>query len=874
MTKTPPINPIEGLSWTDMVDYHVERTYLHDLPLLDASAPIRWQPLDPIDPTHDWGFVRLNQIPIGGNLAKDSDLFDFQSVLAALASLSSLKGEGNFRLALILSGNEGRFALHFGISRERHQRDDGEVQQSLQQVAAIVGSHLPGIKTDTLEERQRRELLEEMSSLERASAISGIPSLRHGSERYLVQTIDRFASQLREQRFALVILADPLDDHSIVTAQRKLRQLISELHPLVKVQSGTSQSQSEVEQLYRSLQEVGKDKSKILPTLGLAAIKIISSIALATKNPFALMSVPQTLDSAFNDLFRRNITHQVGTSLGTEQLNREVQEIESRLEMHHQRLQKGRNLGLWETGVYLLSDSDRTDQLGTSLLRSIAAGQDTHLEPIRVHHFSRLRRPQTPAGAIQTLQYPALRPETLKMDGEHPLGGHYRRITTILNTEELSLWMGLPRRELPGISARQRYPDFAVDAAEPSPTDLNLGHLMDFGVALQRHPLSVPLKDLTSHMFITGTTGSGKSNTTRQVLLELTRQNIPFLVIEPAKMEYADHFLRLKQQGQDVEVAIPGMDERLGQALAQLRLNPFEPVPGFPVEAHLDRLKTTMAASFSMQDVLPLLLEAALVEAYRKVGWLRPTASGLDPEKYPSVEHLRGAVQVVLERNRYGQEIQANLTAALNNRISALTMGRKNQLFGAAFSMFGTGTPADASGLAAWDTRMGRLFTRPAIINLSMLGDDADKSLVMGLLLNLLHEYRFVRGSARALQHVTVLEEAHRILRKPEPGMHSSKSHASEMFADLLAEVRDYGEGLIIVDQIPGKLIPDVLKNTNLKIVHRILARDDQEALAGSMGMTETQRTILTQLQKGEAVVQNANRVSLARIHSPRDLLQ
>jgi hypothetical protein len=99
-----------------------------------------------------------------------------------------------------------------------------------------------------------------------------------------------------------------------------------------------------------------------------------------------------------------------------------------------------------------------------------------------------------------------------------------------------------------------------------------------------------------------------------------------------------------------------------------------------------------------------------------------------------------------------------------------------------------------------------------------------------------------------------VIEEAHRLLRAPA-GRPGPAARAVEMFAGLLAEVRAYGEGLIIAEQIPAKLIPDVIKNTAVKIVHRLPAADDRQAVGATMNITDSQSQYLVTLPPGEAAV-------------------
>ena len=127
----------------------------------------------------------------------------------------------------------------------------------------------------------------------------------------------------------------------------------------------------------------------------------------------------------------------------------------------------------------------------------------------------------------------------------------------------------------------------------------------------------------------------------------------------------------------------------------------------------------------------------------------------------------------------------------------------------------------------------------------------------MALLLSRIYEFR--SGElAKGLKHVLVIEEAHRLLAKPpQTGEYSANSRGKsvEVFSDMLAEIRAYGQGIVIADQIPAKLIPDVIKNTDIKIVHRLMAKEDREAVGTAMNLTERQINDLNRATPGLATV-------------------
>ena len=172
-------------------------------------------------------------------------------------------------------------------------------------------------------------------------------------------------------------------------------------------------------------------------------------------------------------------------------------------------------------------------------------------------------------------------------------------------------------------------------------------------------------------------------------------------------------------------------------------------------------------------------------------------------------------------------------------RLTSLTLGVKGRMLNSRYSM-----------------NFDQLLDRHVVIEMEEIKDEKDKALLMGLIINRLAECMKQRHRIQpAFQHLTLIEEAHRLLSRPEPGDAESKKMGVEMFANLLAEVRKYGEGLIIADQIPNKLIADVIKNTNTKIVHRLFAADDRKIIGDAIGLSEEQQAFLPLLKPGETIV-------------------
>jgi hypothetical protein len=246
-----------------------------------------------------------------------------------------------------------------------------------------------------------------------------------------------------------------------------------------------------------------------------------------------------------------------------------------------------------------------------------------------------------------------------------------------------------------------------------------------------------------------------------------------------------------------------------------------------------------------MQEILPVILEEALVDLYASQGWLE---SKLPPPEavLPTLEQMYDRITRLVRDKGYEERITENITAAMRTRIGSLLRGWKGNLFN-----HPTSTP--------WSD----LFDKPVVVNLQSMGDDADKCFTMALLLNFMYEYRQAQYESEAgsresrLRHLAVFEEAHRILRAAPAMAYGANPQAKmgDMFADILAEIRAYGQGLAIVDQVASKLVPDALKNTNLKIIHRVVASDDRQAMAGTLALTTEQTEAIARLKIGEAIV-------------------
>ncbi|WP_431874737.1 ATP-binding protein [Amycolatopsis sacchari] len=396
--------------------------------------------------------------------------------------------------------------------------------------------------------------------------------------------------------------------------------------------------------------------------------------------------------------------------------------------------------------------------------------------------------------------------------------------------ELLAALTGPPSRELPGIRVVE---PVRFDVTPERDGDLVLGEVLD-NADQPAGDFAVTTGTLNRHVFVAGATGSGKSQTTRHLLERLHEAGIPWLVLEPAKAEYA----RMAGRIGPAEVAVirPG-----APGAVPLSVNPLEPEPGFPLATHIDLVRALFLAAFEATEPFPQVLAAALNRSYTDLGW--DTALGVSrfphaTPRYPDLGDLQRTALDVVSGIGYGQEVTDNVRGFIDVRLSSLRMGTPGRFFTG-------GHPLD----------VGDLVRRNVVVEIEDVGNDADAAFLTGAVLIRLHEHlRVGRGGHDGrLRHVTVVEEAHRLLKRTAPG--SPAAQAVELFTALLAEIRAYGEGIVIAEQIPAKIVPDVLKNTALKIVHRLPAADDRAAVGATMNLDDAQSRHVVSLPPGRAAV-------------------
>jgi hypothetical protein len=480
---------------------------------------------------------------------------------------------------------------------------------------------------------------------------------------------------------------------------------------------------------------------------------------------------------------------------------------------------------LWRVCPYVFGLGAADYAQAQAVAQAVFGGERSYPEPLRV----------VDAYAHRALIAQLGRPRESDNGGPQPY-----QYATPLPSAELATLAHLPLEEMPGYHVRD-YARFDVDPPPAAgPRRLALGDVLDYDRPTG-NAYTVNLDRLTQHSLVAGQTGAGKSHTIRHLLRGAWRQGVPFLVIEPAKAEYR-RLLDDPDIGPALRVFTLG-DERV----APFRLNPFAAPPGVSVLTHIDLLRSVFGAAFAMVGPMPQLLEQCLHAVYRDHGWNVATGQnrrGIHPLSWPTLSDLYDVIDPIVAAMGYGPRIGPELQAALRVRVDSLRAGSKGLMLD---------TPVSVP--------MSELLARPTVLELEAIGDDDEKAFVMGVLWIFLYEhYRAATDAATdRLRHLTVVEEAHRLLTAAPMTTNveiaNPRGKAVETFGNILSEIRAYGEGIILAEQIPSRLDEGALKNTSLKIAHRLVAADERAIVGGAMNMDETQLRFLAALPRGRAAV-------------------
>ena len=540
---------------------------------------------------------------------------------------------------------------------------------------------------------------------------------------------------------------------------------------------------------------------------------------------------------ALNLSHAETITNTFGTShsITMNSKNMMIENMLERIKKQIKRLDECESIGMWNCAAYFMSGSREISETAAGTYRALISGENSGVERSAINTWTDKESLPLLSTYITHFCHP-------KFDYVSAGESCIVSPAALISTKELAIEMSLPRKSVCGLPVIEHAVfgqqiirnDVISDNSEKA-DKISLGKVYHLNTKTDI-PVSLDLKSLTMHTFVTGSTGAGKSNTVYHILDELSYHRIPYLVIEPAKGEYRTKFTDANVYGIN-----PNKDELL-------RLNPFSFPKEIHVQEHIDRLAELFNVCWVMYAAMPAVLKDSIIRAYESAGWdMNKSVNTIHENLFPTFEDVLREIDVVIKESDYSGDTSSDYKGALKTRLRSLTNGINGMIF--------------SNREVSYD----KLFDSRTIVDLSKVGSTETKSLMMGVLVLKLQEYRMSNhnGTDSNLKHITVLEEAHNLLKKTstEQGQETAniQGKSVEMLTNAIAEMRTYGEGFIIVDQAPDLLDTAVIRNTNTKIVMRLPEGTDREITGFSMALNENQVKELSKLPQGVAVVYQNN---------------
>ena len=576
-------------------------------------------------------------------------------------------------------------------------------------------------------------------------------------------------------------------------------------------------------------------------TLGRAVTKAMATTSGISKSV--------NLGANFGANFARSstVTAMVGKSEGITQTftNFNIKHALELLESQMKRLEQSTALGMWDFAAYVISeDQNIANNVAHSYL-ALTLGEESYMSKSAINLWrgnvdDEMDAAKTISSYIRELRHPvfAMNPAIIQVDGEFNEYPSIITATTSLSGKELAYSLNFPQKSISGLPVLE-CAEFGrnvvtYDCTSEDEKKIGLGKVFHMN-HMETTPVELSLESLKSHAFITGSTGSGKSNTVYHLLNTSRRKGVKFLVVEPAKGEYKNVF------GNDKSVSVYGTNPRLSPLL---RINPFSFPEDIHILEHLDRLVEIFNVCWPMYAAMPAVLKSAIEKSYKDCGWdLLTSINRYSNDLYPDFADVARNIKAIIDSSEYDTENKGAYKGSLLTRLQSLTNGINGMIF----------SSDELSG--------DELFNNNVIVDLSRVGSTETKSLIMGMLVLKLQEFRMSEkvGMNADIRHITVLEEAHNLLRKASAAQSSESSNilgkSVEMIANAIAEMRTYGEGFIIADQAPGLMDMSVIRNTNTKIIMRLPDQTDRELVGRAANLNDDQIRELAKLPCGVAAV-------------------
>lgn len=802
--------------------------------------------------------------------------------------LSTMKIDGINFIYLILGSDEG-VGFYYGVSRNYSSLFDPEL--NIMEIGSkilepSIKGNFRGSKTREVTPKEKKEIIKRIGNMSNYSMLEGVPGVTKEDEKF--QGVDRLADVMMGDVFGFMIIATPATYDDIKEIEKDLYEIYSRIVPFSKksMQTGNSSNESKSDSISKGTSD---NRTVNTSTTNNEGVTITNGTSTNIQNGTNISD--GTSSSTNNRDTSNGTTHSAtrvnskatgttestakntggsktegistskGTNSGTsiqtstgtstsssktiEYIDKKSQDwIKYLDEVIIPRLDYGMGKGIFLATSFLFSDSKATLKKLENTAISLYSGEKGNKVPLRAVPINKnnikvsyIKNFQMPTGRIGNSNLKEHETVSRSALSQYINDSKGFALGNWITTNELALISGLPQKEVVGLALKEEV-EFGLNykAKILEENKMLLGDLIQSGNVLSNNKVYLDKKDLDKHIFVAGVTGSGKTTTCHSILYN---SDLPFLVIEPAKTEYRV----LQDIYPDLLVFTLG-NETVG---TPFRLNPFEFFPHESITSRADMIKASIEAAFDMEAAIPQIIERAIYSCYEDYGWdvstkinykfENPYADGV--YSFPTLEDLLNKVPDVVDEQGFDNRLKNDYIGSIKARLMGLMMGTKGMMLN---------TPRSLD--------FKDLVNRRVVLELEEIRNGDEKSLVMGfVLMNLMQAIRGKYVDGEVHRHVTLVEEAHRLLSKFVAGDSPNKKRGVETFSDMLAEIRKYGECLVIVDQIPNKMTPEVLKNTNTKIVHKIFAEDDKDAIGNTIVLDKEQKAFLSNLDTGRAVV-------------------
>lgn len=858
-----------------VADSLIRRTYLSGL---DEQKVIKFENtgMEPINRDN----VRMHQLT---RLVYDKR----ENTLENLLNIYAAVGSAGYGLVLILKSDGKTTILHLGVRSDTAKTKSATSGMKI--LSQALDGHMCGSKHENLSydrivptgngDAGESCLLNfddiTQSDTWAVSALAGIPALKTAERDAFTQGLERFIDAMQGIRYTAVVIAEPVLPKRCKVIEEGLERLASTFSGLAKMQVARgstdtiSISKTVTDGITKTIiDSVAKTQSHTMGTnwsrtVGITAsakFGVVGSISgsssdskggSASVTEGATIGYQTAISSLNSSAIGGILACGTSESRTIEVQNKSIARLLEKIDQQLRRMDEAKSYGLWNAGTYFLCENSEDASSAASLFSGCIRGEESYVENTAINVWKKpidKKRNEKDEKRSLVLEYlKNLRHPRLKL----PDSGIPVSPSSLITGNELAMLMHLPRRSVSGVTVIEsagygrgvhRLEIETKSGADAKQRQIPLGKIRHL-FRDQKTDVCLDLDNLVYHTLVTGTTGVGKTTGVKALLANCSKHNVPFLVVEPAKDEYRELCgLAVNQQ--------PVVRLQAGrQGVDCLRLNPLVFPEGHAVSLieHIDRVCALFNAAFPMYAAMPQLLEEAIVQAYEQKGWDTITSKCRGGKRvFPTLSDVAELVPSIVGKAGYEHEARSTYVGALTTRLRSLMRGALGFTF------------------MAWEeeeTPPDILFDSPCVVNVSGVGSPEKRAVLMGLLMIRLQEHRTIQGQQGIdrLKHLVVLEEAHNILKRTASHTNmeiaNPQGQAVEYFANALAEMRAFGQGIVIVDQSASALDDSVLKNTNTKIVFRAPFEIDREILGGALALDEKQKKALSTLENHTALV-------------------